>query len=366
MTPKVDATTLRAAGIDYPAWLGPYQTLYQGGRIASGYSTARDADIKALAEEIVRAAGASNPYDQAKAIESWFLARGRFTYTLTPPGAPVGVRPLDYFLFNSRKGFCQDFSTAMNVMLRLIGVPSRQMSGFGQGVFDEKTHRFLVNSLDAHSWVEAFFPGYGWIPFEPTPDGINLPVSRPNTAAELNSPTTPAVVPSARPRPVVTETQPAGAGGGSGSFSRVGEPLLIAAGVLVLLLLLGLLWGLRWLFGVRDMPRIWRRLHFLADRLGVPRHRGDTPEEFGGRLAGAVPDLDRELRSLARLYTRGSFRRGGLDSTEAAQARDSWARVRQSYPRLVARAWREAMLSGRVLRASGAERSGSRSPKVRR
>ncbi|HEY0491968.1 MAG TPA: transglutaminase domain-containing protein [Candidatus Dormibacteraeota bacterium] len=365
-TPKVDATTLRQAGTDYPAWLSPYVTLYQGARIAQGYPPTRDAEIKNLAQDIVRSAGASNPYDQAKAIESWFLAKGRFTYTLTPPPAPAGVRPLDYFLFSSKKGFCQDFSTAMNVMLRLLGVPSRQMSGFGQGVFDEKTHRYLVNSLDAHSWVEAFFPGYGWIPFEPTPDGINLPVIRPNTAAELNSPVVTTAVPSARPRQTLPETPLPQGAGGSGSLNGVGEPLLIAGAILVLLLLAGLAAASRWLFGVRDMPRIWRRLQFLADRLHVPRHRGDTPEEFGGRLAGSVPGLERELRSLARLYTRGSFRRGGLDSQEELEARESWNRVRQNYPRLVARAWRDALVSGQVLGAAGGERSGNRGRRVRR
>jgi transglutaminase-like putative cysteine protease len=365
-TPKVDATTLRQAGVDYPGWLTPYGTLYAGGRIAAGYATTRDGEIRALAQEIVRAAGAVSPYDQAKAIESWFLAKGRFTYTLTPPASPAGVRPLDYFLFTSKKGFCQDFSTAMNVMLRLLGVPSRQMSGFGQGVFDEKTHRFLVNSLDAHSWVEVYFPGYGWIPFEPTPDGINLPVNRPNTAAELNSPTVTTVVPTARPRQSLPDTPVLQGGGGSGTFSRVTEPLLIAAAILLLLLLLAIAAAVRWLFMVRDMPRIWRRLQFLADRLHVPRHRGDTPEEFGVRLAGSVPDLDLELRSLARLYTRGSFRRGGLDPAESAEARESWARVRQNYAGLVARAWRDALLSGQVIGVAGGERSGSRGRRARR
>ena len=365
-TPKVDATTLRQAGSDYPGWLSPYETLYQGGRIASGYATTRDGEIRALAQDIVRSAGASNPYDEAKAIESWFLAKGRFTYTLTPPGAPAGVRPLDYFLFSSKKGFCQDFSSAMNVMLRLLGVPSRQMSGFGEGIFDEKTHRFLVNSLDAHSWVEVFFPGYGWIPFEPTPDGINLPVNRPNTAAELNAPAVTTVVPSARPRQVLPDTPVPQGGGGVGGFSRVTEPLLIAAAILLLLLLLAVAAAVRWLFMVRDLPRIWRRLQFLADRLHVPRHRGDTPEEFGVRLARSVPGLDRELRSLARLYTRRSFRRGGLDPVETAEARDSWARVRVNYAGLVARAWRDALLNGQVMRAAGGERSGSRGRRARR
>jgi len=185
--PNVDVQDLQTAGTDYPAWLAPYISLYSNGRIAG---TGDDAQIAALAQSIVRAAGARTPYDQAKAIESWFIEKpggvARFTYTLQPPKTPVGVRPLDYFLFDSKKGFCQDFSTAMNVMLRMLGIPSRQMSGFSQGVLDDKTRQFYVNAVEAHSWVEVFFPGYGWIPFEPTPDGINGPINRPLTLSLIH------------------------------------------------------------------------------------------------------------------------------------------------------------------------------------
>src|SRR5207237_639177 len=110
--PNVDVQDLQNAGTDYPAWLAPYATLYAAGRVAPGYSTARDSEIETLARSIVRAAGATTPYDQSKAVESCFLAKGRFTYTLKPPLARPGERPLDFFLFTSRKGFCQDFSTA--------------------------------------------------------------------------------------------------------------------------------------------------------------------------------------------------------------------------------------------------------------
>src|SRR5205085_636290 len=185
--PNADVADLQKAGNEYPAWLAPYQSLYYGNRLAAGYSVGRDNEIGALAQSIVNGAHATTPYDQAKAIENWFREKDRFTYTLLPPRAPVGVRPLDNFLFNSKKGFCQDFSTAMNVMLRMLGIPSRQMSGFGLGAYDEKTREYTVNSLDAHSWVEVYFPGYGWIPFEPTPDNSNFPITLPADRAQLNA-----------------------------------------------------------------------------------------------------------------------------------------------------------------------------------
>ena len=365
--PNVDVADLQTAGTSYPGWLQPYVSLYYGDRTAQGYSTARDAEIAALAHSIVAAAGATNPYDQARAIESWFLAKGRFTYTLTPPPAPVGVRPLDNFLFNTKKGFCQDFSTAMNVMLRTLGIPSRQMSGFGLGVLDEKTRQWTVNALDAHSWVEVYFPGYGWIPFEPTPDGTNAPISLPATRAALTATASaaPDASSQARPNRLGTANQPDVAAN-SNPIPDFRRPLLIATAVLLALLLIAALLALRWLVAVRDVPRIWRRLLFLGDRLQVPRHPGDTPQEFGERLADSVPPLDAEVRELARLYTRASYRRGGLTKTELAQARRAWTRIRGSYPALVARAWRDALRHGRVVSAAEDAASRNREPSRRR
>jgi hypothetical protein len=277
------------------------------------------------------------------------------------------VRPLDWFLFNSKKGFCQDFSSAMNVMLRMLGIPSRQMSGFGQGLFDDKTRQYIVNAIDAHSWVEVFFPGYGWIPFEATPDNVNSPINRPATRALLNVPSPPSTETSARPRPIPKE--PAVDTGGSSSnsaFPDIWRQAVVAGGALLVLLLIGILLAARWLLAVKDIPRIWRRLLFLGDRLKVPRHQGDTPQEFGGRLATFVPPLDEEVRRLANLYTRASFRRGGLSTAELAEARRAWHRIRGSYPGLVVTAWRDALRRGRVVSAEEGAASENPEPSRRR
>jgi transglutaminase-like putative cysteine protease len=362
--PSVDVQHLQSAGTDYPVWIAPYATVYQNGRVAMG--TGRDSDIAALAQTVVRDAGATTPYDQAKAIESWFIEKGRFTYTLKPPTAPAGVRPLDYFLFDSKKGFCQDFSTAMNVMLRTLGIPSRQMSGFSAGVVDDKTHQRFVNAIEAHSWVEVFFPGYGWIPFEPTPDGTNSPINRPQTPEQLNATVPAGADTSSRIPPQLREPSgPSAIGNAEGAFPDIWGPALIVALGLLLLLTLAILLALRWLLTARDVPRIWRRLLFLGDRLRIPRHAGDTPQEFGGRLAQSLPSFDDEVRRLATLYTRASFRKGGLNADELATAREAWSRIRASYPALVAKAWRDAVRRGRVLREEGAA-SGNRGPSRRR
>ena len=371
--PNVDVQDLETAGTDYPAWVAPFISLYQPSRTFGSSrltSVGRDADIAALAKLIVHNAGATTPYDQAKAIESWFIEKpggvARFEYTLKPPTAPAGVRPLDDFLFNTRKGFCQDFSTAMNVMLRMLGIPSRQMSGFSQGVLDDKTHQFFVNSVEAHSWVEVYFPGSGWIPFEPTPDGTNGPINRPLTRDQLITPADAAASGSTRIAPNLREPEGVGNGGEAAApFTDIWRPVMVGAGGLLLLLIVAALLALRWLLAARDLPRIWRRLLFLGDRLKVPRHLGDTPEEFGGRLAASLPPLDEEVRRLATLYTRASFRQGGLNADELAAARNAWSRIRGSYPALVAKAWRDALRQGRVIREEGAA-SGSRARSQRR
>src|SRR3954468_24854002 len=88
------------------------------------------------------------------------------TYSENPPPARV---PLMDFMFGNRLGYCQQFSGAMALMLRMGGVPARVASGFSPGRFDRKRGEYVVRDDDAHSWVEAYFPGIGWQTFDPTP-----------------------------------------------------------------------------------------------------------------------------------------------------------------------------------------------------
>ncbi len=112
-------------------------------------------------------AGEPNPYRAAMAIED-YLKFGPFGYTEAIP--PAGRYPLNDFLFNDRRGYCQQFSGAMVLMLRMVGIPSRVVTGFTAGVENpEAENHYVVTDRDAHSWVEVYFNGIGWVPFEPTP-----------------------------------------------------------------------------------------------------------------------------------------------------------------------------------------------------
>ena len=119
-------------------------------------------DVHALASRLT--ADAPTTYDAVTAIERHL--RSNYSYSETPPAREV---PLVAFLFGDRVGYCQQFSGAMALMLRTLGIPSRVASGFSSGEREGDGKGFQVRDRDAHSWVEVYFNGIGWVPFEPTP-----------------------------------------------------------------------------------------------------------------------------------------------------------------------------------------------------
>src|SRR5207247_838152 len=92
---------------------------------------------------------------------------GGFTYTTHPPRQ--GPAPLVDFVLHTKRGYCQHFAGAMALMLRYLGIPARVAEGFVSGTYDQKTRTWTVTDHDAHAWVEVWFDGYGWLPFDPTP-----------------------------------------------------------------------------------------------------------------------------------------------------------------------------------------------------
>jgi len=111
-------------------------------------------------------AGAPTTYDAVTAIRDHLL--DNFRYSERPPSQEY---PLEAFLFEDRAGYCQQFSGAMALMLRMAGIPARVVGGFAPGSFNADEEEFRVRDLDAHSWVEVYFPDLGWIQFDPTPSG---------------------------------------------------------------------------------------------------------------------------------------------------------------------------------------------------
>jgi protein-glutamine gamma-glutamyltransferase len=123
-----------------------------------------DPRIAALAGQIT--ASATNNYDKATAIDAYL--RTTFGYTLQLPRT-VPRDPVANFLFERKQGHCEYFASSMTVMLRALRIPARVVNGFRTGEFNDLTGQYVVRASNAHSWVEAYFPGYGWISFDPTP-----------------------------------------------------------------------------------------------------------------------------------------------------------------------------------------------------
>jgi protein-glutamine gamma-glutamyltransferase len=123
-----------------------------------------DPRIAGLAAQV--AASQSNNYDKAVAIERYL--RTNYAYTLQLPGR-FQSDPVANFLFERKRGHCEYFASAMAVMLRALRIPSRVVNGFRTGEFNDVTSQYLIRASNAHSWVEVYFPGYGWISFDPTP-----------------------------------------------------------------------------------------------------------------------------------------------------------------------------------------------------
>jgi transglutaminase-like putative cysteine protease len=153
--PALNRAQLEAAGTDYPPG------------ITDVYLQLPEIDRRI--PELARSATqhALTPYDKAAALEVFL--KTTFSYTLDLAGNP-GKDPLAHFLFETRAGHCEYFASSMTVMLRTLGIPAREVNGFLPGEFNELGGDYIVRASDAHSWVEAYFPGSGWIVFDPTPD----------------------------------------------------------------------------------------------------------------------------------------------------------------------------------------------------
>lgn len=117
-----------------------------------------------VAERVTR--GADTPYETVLALESWFRARGGFRYDESPPR--LARSPLVGFVTRTKAGYCQHFAGAMAAMLRMLGVPARVAVGFTSGQ-KRADDTWVVTDHEAHAWVEVWFAGHGWIPFDPTP-----------------------------------------------------------------------------------------------------------------------------------------------------------------------------------------------------
>ncbi len=146
------------------------------------YPSGRYRRVAALAERIVTAARATTTYAKVTALEAWMGRHVRYS-TDIPPLLP-GQDAVNHFLFGSRVGYCEQISTALAVMLRTLGVPTREAIGYVPGPFDPLSDLYEIQAKDAHAWVQVWFPQVGWQSFDPT---AQVPLAPPNPGAVLLS-----------------------------------------------------------------------------------------------------------------------------------------------------------------------------------
>jgi transglutaminase-like putative cysteine protease len=320
-------------------------------------STGGAATIRALAKQWT--SNATNAYDKASIIESTLRNPQLFRYTLKPPTPPPITKswPVTFFLTTTHAGYCQYYAVAMGTMLRALGIPSRLINGYGPGTAPNAATRrttsediWNVSSNDAHTWVEAYFPDYGWIPFEPTPPsqaGDYQPFVRGSVVGTGPNHTGTTPAPTATAKPSRSNAQlPVGAGSTSGGGRAVVVGLAGFAGAVLVVFALLAAWFLR----PRDVRGVWRRVGIVGRLLGVSRDRALTFDEYVERLTAALPPgaqrasgtgaadpwaarLAAGLRDIAAISDRTFYSSAGA-GPDVAHLKRAWRRVALISPRL--------------------------------
>jgi transglutaminase-like putative cysteine protease len=251
-----------------------------------------DPRVTALAAAVTAGIGTSTgepattdprTYDKVQAIGRWMAAHIRYTTDIPP--LPAGADAVDSFLFGTRRGYCEQISTATVVMLRSLGIPAREAVGYVPGPYNPITDLYDIQAKDAHAWVQVWFPGYGWQNFDPT-----------------------ATVPLANPAPGSVLARSL-----SRDLARVPWlPLALGAAVVAVVV---------WLRRRRlRRPATWAH-QVAADlatggaRIGMPRRSDETLTDYTRRLVPAVPDQGRDLLVVAWLVERATY--GGVEPSAA-------------------------------------------------
>ena len=335
---------LRRAGTDYPAWVDTYRGFPEGYR-----PDATLKKVKTLAQQVTQ--GATNPYDQATAIERYLRDTANYTYTLKPYDPPTDMDPIEYFLFVSKQGYCEYFASAMGDMLRSLGIPTRLVNGYGPGTFDEHIGKYVVREADAHTWVEAYFPTYGWIPFEPTADGTYYAIPRgiqsgpvcTRDSCDTAADTDPAAAVPGKPKPLRGDMGDVQDAGGQTGVLGIPSPLVVPSLITLLLLFVFAVYiaGRQYL-RPRTVGGVWSRTRRLVSLAGGEVRPGETPTEFGARMAHDFPEAGPELKELATRFDVAAYAPSELAATSKPAVMSAWTSLRPLLVRRVVARFRPA------------------------
>ena len=272
-----------------------------------------------LATELT--SGGTNPYDKAKAIESYLRT---YPYSLDVPPAPLGRDVADYFLFDLRTGYCDYYATSMVVLARAAGLPARIVIGYSSGDYDRIRAEYVVREANAHSWVEVYFNEIGWVEFEPT---ANQPaISRPAESSQDGL--------SLQPLSTREDTQRQHYARKGRFFQRNHLPLLI--GLASILAYAGgrALHSQGFFRSHATIASIYDHIYYHGKRIYVDAPLHETPSAFAIELKKRLAFGSRWLRPAAReldvltgLYIREIYSPHPVSEAEQRQAIRIWRRL---------------------------------------
>jgi hypothetical protein len=256
-----------------------------GGNAAYLETGSLSAGAKRLAAQIVQN-DLVTQYDLVMAVTSYL--QKNYRYSLELGHVPAGRDPVDWFLFDTKVGYCEQFATAEVLLLRSLGVPARLATGYGTGSYDPILNQAIVRERDAHAWVEVWFADHGWVPFDPTPGVSGLAATRfPNHWAGGGL---------ARLIPHLSVGAPAAALGSLGFLGFIGPAIAVAVVVVTLWIWVrrrrrrqAIASGSPPLPGESELLRLYER---LQSRLGRRRAPPETPLEYWRDAGGPLPVLE--------------------------------------------------------------------------
>ncbi len=309
---------------------------------------------RTLAEQIT--AGQDNPMDKALAIES-YMRGPEFTYSQDIETPPSDIDGVEWFLFESKVGYSDYFASSMAVMLRAVGVPARMAAGYAPGELNEDGQRVIRDS-DSHGWVQVYFPDYGWIDFEPTPNWPEHERSPIPANPFLGVGDDPIEEdPDALLDPFDVEGEslflPTSVSDTSNPFASLRDMLRYAAPVGIVAAAVAvawIVWSVIWNFGLRSLgpeSRLYAKLTRLGWLAGVGRRFDQTPIEFGAHVGRAIPDANEGAIKIASSYAAHRYGARQTDEDELAALTEAWKSIRlklvgKMFQRLIPQPSREA------------------------
>lgn len=332
---QVTAADLASASRTYPAWLRRYVEVEPDsiGPVVSATARQIVADLPANRRDA---------YHVAEAVQNYLYRSGDFTYRTDVRGMCAGEKLVDCFL-RVRQGYCEYFATAMVMLLRTLDVPSRYVVGYLPGQ-EQGDGSFRVDRGAAHAWVEVYFPGYGWIEFDPTPGNAEN-----GQAPTRLSPVPPGSSFEPVPFPGQGESEFIDDPLGEAGDPRFPEPPPPVAatpntwGALILgaFVVIGLV-ALAAIAYLRRLPRTEPELAYsgvqrLAARLGYTSRPAQTAYEFTAGLAELVPVARSDLELIATAKVEATYARRQAGESLLRSLAAAYRRVRFGLLRLLLR-----------------------------